>query len=539
MDLPVHNQILWHACLLAKERLGGDAIADPLHFFPLMVRGSWYNDTNQVTPFTDLLAPAPNAALDPYRQGALGDVPKQFFHTYWGGESKRLLARLEGYDANIAKAAKVHCDKLTGADDFGKYSPFDHMDVILEEDAVREYDPARIEKSRIAKTVTESLDSATTRLSASSTRPATLENRTAPGSCSALGRALHTIADFFAHTNYVELLLWEVAEQGSLPLPIRNLLNCNAGKLPYEPSFFDAHPHDGPKPEGLDRIFLYSPVTPLNAVDGEGLLVPAFWMNDTPAKTPLASCVFDKQDTAFSMLSLYARYLEAEKESKTLDEHLDFLFSIIDVSGMPISPGVVRFFAQRIDDVRAFFNFIGQKAREALAGWLESEGAHSKVYGDAYKLGADLVRKYDSAEASDWAQAGRLRFLAHSVHDGMGRGLARKLAQDPKTARLPHHTLLSKDHPSSRPDEYLRFALACTLATEVSARVLMWHFTSKAEPTRNSWYEIRDAFLIHPSDQLGVDKVYSPVRIGELASRCLLAAWPVLLDPAKPLETLR
>src|SRR5688572_18217393 len=53
MDLPIHDAILWKACLVAKERLGPDAIGDPRHFFPLLVRGSWVNDTNQVTVFTD------------------------------------------------------------------------------------------------------------------------------------------------------------------------------------------------------------------------------------------------------------------------------------------------------------------------------------------------------------------------------------------------------------------------------------------------------------------------------------------------------
>src|SRR5262245_48979526 len=55
MDLPVHDEILWHACVLASRKLdGASRIGDPRLAFPFLVRGSWMNDTNQVSPLLDM-----------------------------------------------------------------------------------------------------------------------------------------------------------------------------------------------------------------------------------------------------------------------------------------------------------------------------------------------------------------------------------------------------------------------------------------------------------------------------------------------------
>jgi hypothetical protein len=530
MDLPVHNQILWHACLLAKQRLGGAAIADPVHYFPLMVRGSWFNDTNQVSPFADLFTKTP-VPEQRYQGAKVNETTRAFFTAYWNEELVRVLGRLKRHDSQAADAAEPLCRQLTAADDFQRYDAFDHLDVLSDEASKYEYDG-----TRIAKTVQESLLVATTRLADSTTTDASVKGRTDPASVSLLGRGLHTVADFFAHTNYVELLLWALREKGALAKPIQAVLDCQPGALPFDPCVYDAHPLDAPSKS--EHIFLYAPVNPPKTVEAEGLMIPALWMNGSAAETPLASCVFDKQDTAYSMLKICARYLEKEKDPKDLDQQLDFLFSIMDVSGAPIPVKAVQWLAGAVQTVRDAFNELGRFARRGVANYLEAKGEElgAANNGDVFKLGADLMRKYDSAEASDWAQAGRLRYLAHAVNKGMGRGLARNLAADAKTPRLPHHTLLSKDHPSHRPDEQLRFALACTLATELSASVLMWHF-GPAAPTRDGWKALRNDFMKHPSDQLGT--VYSAEKLGSLATRCLIASWPVLLDAETPLEKLR
>jgi len=529
MDLPVHDQILWQACLAARARLKAEErIADPVHYFPLLVRGSWFNDTCQVSPFTDLLTKPPP---DPAKSYGFtpGDVSAAFFDAYWSQELDRVIARLGRYDGQAAVKASQLAIELQNAADFGQYLSHDHLDVLSEDAAVHEYGIA----GPMAATVRESLNSVGGRFEFASIGK-TPDVRMNPARVSSLGRGLHTVADFFAHTNYVELLLWALAEQGKLPKPIVGVLDCDPGSLPFDPAFFGAHPLD----EGVkkkEHIFLYAPVTPPNGFDAEALKVPALWLGATAKVTPLASCVFDKSDTAYSMLKIFARYLESEKDGETTEQKLNFLFSIMDVSGTPLGAAPLRILAKLQDAISGVFDAAGRLMRNALAGYLEGKAEGGAANGDVYKLSAALIRKYEGAEANDWAQAGRLRYLAHSVHHGMGRTLAKQLADAPGKPRLPHHTLLSKDHPSARPDEQLRFALACTLATEVTTRLLMWHF-AKPDPTADGWRAIRDGWLRHPSDQLGVFLAIDKAR--DHATRCLTPAWPALLDPKAPLDVL-
>jgi hypothetical protein len=57
MDLPVHDEILWLACVRASRRLRAAGAlnpwTDPRFAFPYLVRGSWMNDMNQASPLVD------------------------------------------------------------------------------------------------------------------------------------------------------------------------------------------------------------------------------------------------------------------------------------------------------------------------------------------------------------------------------------------------------------------------------------------------------------------------------------------------------
>jgi hypothetical protein len=62
MDLTVHNQILWHACVEARRRLKlRNELSlenDPTTYFPYLVGGNWITDMNQSTIFTDMIPKA-------------------------------------------------------------------------------------------------------------------------------------------------------------------------------------------------------------------------------------------------------------------------------------------------------------------------------------------------------------------------------------------------------------------------------------------------------------------------------------------------
>jgi hypothetical protein len=500
VDLPIHDQILWQACVLAETRLNGKYLDRPTKYFPLLSRGSWLNDTNQVSCFTDFFSKPQSGKYT----AAVDDRTHSFFVKYWEQKTDEVIGRLARRDAALAADALKLCKQLTSATDFGTYTNHDHMDVLLETDD--EYDG-----TNVARTVKGSLDSIATRLEMSTIEDTSKAARLHPVQASVLGRALHSIADFFAHTNYVELLLWSVHERNELSSPLVALMDCDPAVWPFDPQL---------------KGGVYTPVNRPKAVDPELGLWPGYWQGDSAAQTPLVSTVFDKQDTSYSLLTLYARHLESMGAKVSTEKELDLVFSVIDVSGAPLAASALRLFAGVDDVVTGLFQAAGKLARNMLADWLDG-------YGDAFAAGANLLRTYDGAEAAQWARAGRMRYLAHAVREAMARKLATQLADKTKKP-LPHHTLMSKDHPPDRADEQVRFSLACHLATELSARVLEWHFGT-AEPAEDGFQKLRASFLVHPADQLG--RAYDASKLStRLLERCTSSAWPMLASAGVKLE---
>jgi hypothetical protein len=216
MDLPVHNQILWHACVEAERRLGDNKIGSPTACYPYLVCGSWMNDMNQSTIFTDFIGTKNNSVDKPYSaQGAIDGV----FKVLWIEELKKLLHKMDLGSAETAAAASAFrtlFPDCTGKDStatasFGRYCRFDHLDV-LENSAPAE----NAAWNRSANFVSESIKDTVSYLKYSflflfSTFDVDPANRLSRDKITALGRSLHSFEDFYAHSNYVELLLWELA----------------------------------------------------------------------------------------------------------------------------------------------------------------------------------------------------------------------------------------------------------------------------------------------------------------------------------------
>ena len=111
MDLPVHDEILWHACVKANAALGGDAASDPRLAFPYLVRGSWMNDMNQVSPLLDAAGNVLRTTITPadlqvaillchYEPGTEGlahpDAPKDLIEKF-----RTLLLAMSYADAEV------------------------------------------------------------------------------------------------------------------------------------------------------------------------------------------------------------------------------------------------------------------------------------------------------------------------------------------------------------------------------------------------------------------------------------------------------
>ena len=495
MDIPVHNQILWEACALARERLGGAWIADPSAYFPLLARGSWMNDTNQVTVFSDALR-----KLAP----KVGPPMKQLLQALWQLERREIIEKMRGVDLGLGTKAEAVSATATDIDAFGKYDRFDHLDVLAED--AREY-----AGKTIAATVTDTTTVVSARLEGVMSGSA--EQRLSPGRITALGCALHTVADFFAHSNYVELLLWRLSRKdggsaAALSPGIVALFNEPDAAL-FERDRVD---YDCPLPETPDRV----PRT-------NGII----WYGKGPAETPLVSSVFDGSDTAYSLTKMYAAHLE-DTETQSVDQS-ELAMALLYAPARPIARAAWQLYSA----YRNLLQGISDVVRDWLARHLLGLRERAPEAASALEAAAAIVRGYSSREAGEWARAGRMRYVGSVIQ----RDLSRRLdGQTPAQPKLPHHTLLAKDAPPGAPDDWIRYGLACAFATDVTAKVLEVHFAAPEPDPRFFAEKVAPRLLRHPAEQLALPKVpFEPGRIAKLAERALAGHWRNLLEPTNPI----
>jgi hypothetical protein len=228
------------------------------------------------------------------------------------------------------------------------------------------------------------------------------------------------------------------------------------------------------------------------------------WYGFGPHNTPLVSGLFDMRDTAYSILSMYAYHLERVEDDfgpmghEEFDRHLNMVMAIFNFPGGRL----MRNFAHLVRGIGNLLHAIGKSVRHGLADYLERraekmpEGSKER---SALLVTSSVVRFYDSKEAGEWARAARLRV----VNMALEADLAKKVGeyQGSWTMRqIPHHTLLNKDGFPSKPEDALRFRLACIMATEVTGEIIAWHFAK--HPAEQRFHELSERYLVHPWHQL-------------------------------------
>lgn len=469
MDLAIHDEILWCACVKAAKRMADkqeltDA-NDPRAHFPWLVRGSWMNDMNQVSPLLDFSG---NPNIIPQTQ--------TLFQGLWNVTVEDLLAnRLQNFTDNgpLVKAAPgILASKKHNVNGFGRYNRFDHLDV-TDTDPAKEYDDPfakdRLGRAHTAHTTVTS--HVVTRLESSL---ADLDLRRDPRALTALGRGLHTLADVFAHSNYVELLLWSLAWRNQL-----------------SPTLINAFNKDN-KSNDKSKDWLRCPLPPQGPRDPKLFRNAILWYGDSPEETPFVSSLFDTNDTVFSLLHIYAAHLRRTDGKPQTEPMLDIAMAIFDIQGAPL----IKAGWAVLEGIGNVFDAIGQAARSLLASGMEAsaDNASDQKMRDLMHSTAGLIRTYDSQKAKDWAEAGQLSFLARELQSQMVLQLA---GQTSAVKLLPHHSLLAKDHVENEASGLLRFKLACMLATEVSAQLMERHFSS-GTPNVDDYKQMADRVLIHP-----------------------------------------
>lgn len=487
MDLSIHDEILWCACVKASQRLTAagklaNPARDPRIHFPWMVRGSWMNDMNQVTPLIDF-AQNPN----------IGAQQNTLFHGLWKVAASDLLQnRIQTYDHNgplLQAAPAILASKKHNVDGFGQYNRFDHLDVESSV-AATEYDGALTTSARQGRARTAHF-TVTSHVRTRLTGSLLDDDRLEPRALTSLGRALHTVADVFAHSNYVELLLWSLAWRDRLEPNFVKSFNFDDGSNDAAGNLLRCPlPAKGPRASNLLR----------NAV---------LWYGDSPQETPFVSALFDKNDTVFSLLHIYAAHLVRTDGKVQTEPMLDIAMAIFDIQGAPLLKGAWAV----LEGVNNVFEAIGRGARNLLAHGIDSAAsrAHDPATRELMHTTAHLVRHYDSQKANDWAKAAKLDFLARELQTQM---LEELKEQTSANMLLPHHSLLAKDHVENEASGIIRFKLGCLLATEVSTKIIERHFSAD-EPSLADYDEMARRVLIHPwwllDQHPNLDKTIAPL----------------------------
>jgi hypothetical protein len=229
--------------------------------------------------------------------------------------------------------------------------------------------------------------------------------------------------------------------------------------------------------------------------DRQTLNNAVMWYGASPEETPLVSALFDTNDTIFSLLHIYSAHLVRTDGKPQTEPALDLAMAIFDIQGAPLIKGAWEV----LDAVEGAFRAIGRAARNLLASGIEAvaEGKDS-VTRDLMQTSAHLVRSYSSKEADEWAKAGRLDFLSRQLELQM---LDELRGQTTSEMLLPHHSLLAKDHVGDQAGGRLRFKLACLLATDLTTKLIEWHF-QPGVPSLDDYRVFTRTVMLHPAQLL-------------------------------------
>jgi len=482
MDIHVHNRLLWYGCNNAAKKLNGkNSIGDPRAYFPFLVRGSWANDVNQATLFANDLprnekAPKPDVAV------------QRLFNELWKQEKSAILGgmqREKSVPTEISEKAKqISAEESDVPSHFGNYSYMDHFDINENKPRIEYGD--KISNNQIALTIDEvKNDHIPNRLDHSTfirNAPRTKEDRLNYEHLTSLGRALHTAQDFFAHTNYTELLLWTLAwkdPQGKSALDEDIIFGFN------NPDRF------------LIKTLYESIYTPLPTTPGEIEKLTKkntiMWYGKSPEATPLVSCLFDKRDLAYSMINLLIHHLESDAEGGGSENNINLLLSVF---GLPAKP-IIKFIKDTVNPIAEIFNSLGKQVRKLIVDTvLEDPRVKNSAAVQTFRK---LMDTFESAEAADWSQAGKLKYVLHSLEQNMSRELDNQ-STDPDKAQLPHHSIIHKDYITYQPEKALRFRISAYLAVKVTEAIVLEHFSN--EPNIENINSLLGKYMMHPAEQL-------------------------------------
>jgi hypothetical protein len=531
MEVRIHDKILWHACEIAvrgKKKL----IDDPRKYFPLLARGSWFLDYRQATIFFDVV----KQCVDDEKKGIVNNISfganmNALLGQLWCQAAEELVNSMEKEwkaEKAIVDDARSRLGKAMHIDDLGAYTASDHLDVLDSSEKFAKDEEEYFQTNPLGrgKTIDDVFAFHMKYRLKEALAPQAGEKDGAFAwlPMTKFGEVLHIMADFYAHSNYVELLLWSLAPH------LKDTLVAA----------FNEVPSIGPG----DLVRCLCPLPQPPDVEDKTRSNTMFCYRATPANTPLVSPLFVLDDTVQSLFRRYAEHLlllesdlTPKEYEKELDEQIDLIMAVFNMSQTPVV-GLARKLYVGAD---AAIRSLGKVVRGFMADQLRKIAAKpGSQHGDKLLFAANLVERLSAAEARKWAQSNEYRYVAYSIE----RQLAKELdfGSTPLSARpfrLPHHSLLRKDE--NKPDlagkpgvpTLLRYQLGCLLAVDATARLIEWRFQSKT-PERDDAMSIFQKKVRHPSKQLA-EMNDSPSherlkKLGEIIVDVALVDWETFLD---------
>ena len=269
-----------------------------------------------------------------------------------------------------------------------------------------------------------------------------------------LGHGLHTLQDFYAHSNYSDLLLICMADKNLLP----DYWNRRIHYLAHETG------------AGTFNAFVLCREHPSDRY-GRG------------EKTPLVTGRFDPVDTVHTLLRLAIDSIcgadasdeEARDRTATEDRLYRILFgtfSDIDIVRQLREPfAIYRDFSRQIDRLQAAISrfFLDYLVDPAVENILQEQDQLI----DAYLLLKDAALQH-AEKIREYRRAGELLFHQRIIEQHLRNSIT--TAERNGEIILPHHALLAKDRDPSNDAVKLSYKLSCALAAEVSTEVLVTYF---------------------------------------------------------------
>ncbi|MCI5124309.1 MAG: hypothetical protein D3925_07495, partial [Candidatus Electrothrix sp. AR5] len=267
-----------------------------------------------------------------------------------------------------------------------------------------------------------------------------------------LGHGIHILQDFYAHSNYSDLLLICMAENKLL----NDYWNRRIHHLVTETEV------------GTFNAFVLCKEHP---DDKHG----------TGEKTPVVTGRFDTIDTVHTLLHLSREGIHSHDNEAGYDhkEKKDRIFRLLFGTFSEID--VVQKMKGTVEAYRALTEQIDE-IQEKIAGFfidylvdptIKTVLREKKHLIDTYLLLKDAILHNDRT-LQEYRKAGELLFHQHTIEDHLRKEMT--AAEKEGEMILPHHALMAKDHDQTNDAVKLSYKLSCALASEATTEVLVKYF---------------------------------------------------------------